>query len=123
MVSRARVTTIKRSFQPFEDLSDIGSPRADDHELLELPHMPEDPYFEAALQAPRCTISRLCPRPVRSRHAPPSPGLCSRSEHEMTNVAEDQPYDEDVLTYCISTLLYSRVGSEAEPEEDCEEEP
>ncbi|GKG39461.1 hypothetical protein Tco_0463606, partial [Tanacetum coccineum] len=38
---------------PFEDLSDIGSPRADDHEYLELPYyMPEDPYLEAALQAP-----------------------------------------------------------------------
>ncbi|GKA06186.1 hypothetical protein Tco_0685410 [Tanacetum coccineum] len=37
---------------PFEDLSDIGSPRANDHELLELPYIPEDPYFEAALQAP-----------------------------------------------------------------------
>ncbi|GKD37003.1 hypothetical protein Tco_1257210 [Tanacetum coccineum] len=29
---------------PFEGLSDIGSPRADDHEYLELPGMPEDPY-------------------------------------------------------------------------------
>ncbi|GJV05937.1 hypothetical protein Tco_1343593 [Tanacetum coccineum] len=34
---------------PFEDLSDIGSPRADDHEYLELPEMPEDPYVEANL--------------------------------------------------------------------------
>ncbi|GKB20625.1 hypothetical protein Tco_0854548 [Tanacetum coccineum] len=37
---------------PFEGLSDIGSPRADDHEYLELPWMLEDPYVEAALQAP-----------------------------------------------------------------------
>ncbi|GJR36278.1 retrovirus-related pol polyprotein from transposon TNT 1-94 [Tanacetum coccineum] len=37
---------------PFEGLSDIGSPRADDHEYLELPWMPKDPYVEAALQAP-----------------------------------------------------------------------
>ncbi|GJW75519.1 hypothetical protein Tco_0134889 [Tanacetum coccineum] len=36
---------------PFEDLSDIGSPRADDHEYLELSEMLEDPYVEAALQA------------------------------------------------------------------------
>ncbi|GKG02485.1 hypothetical protein Tco_0310121, partial [Tanacetum coccineum] len=34
---------------PFEGLSDIGSLRADDHEYLELPRMPEDPYVEAAL--------------------------------------------------------------------------
>ncbi|GJY73698.1 hypothetical protein Tco_0478129 [Tanacetum coccineum] len=36
---------------PYEDLSDIGSPRADDHEFLELHYMPEDLYVEAALQA------------------------------------------------------------------------
>ncbi|GKG64249.1 hypothetical protein Tco_0651350, partial [Tanacetum coccineum] len=36
---------------PYEDLSDIGSPRADDHEFLELCYMPEDPYVEASLQA------------------------------------------------------------------------
>ncbi|GJZ95475.1 hypothetical protein Tco_0667809, partial [Tanacetum coccineum] len=29
---------------PFEGLSNIGSPRADDHEYLELLWMPEDPY-------------------------------------------------------------------------------
>nr|GEV49983.1 hypothetical protein [Tanacetum cinerariifolium] len=31
---------------PFEELSDIGSPRDDDHEHLELPEMLEDPYVE-----------------------------------------------------------------------------
>nr|GFD29117.1 hypothetical protein [Tanacetum cinerariifolium] len=36
---------------PFEELSDIGSLRADDHEHLELPEMLEDPYVEVALQA------------------------------------------------------------------------
>nr|GEY56078.1 hypothetical protein [Tanacetum cinerariifolium] len=32
---------------PFEELSDIGSPRTDDHGHLELPEMLEDPYIEA----------------------------------------------------------------------------
>nr|GFD44674.1 hypothetical protein [Tanacetum cinerariifolium] len=36
----------------FEELSDIGSPRVDDHEHLMLPEMLEDPYVEVALQAP-----------------------------------------------------------------------
>ncbi|GJR78689.1 hypothetical protein Tco_0149474 [Tanacetum coccineum] len=49
---------------PYEDLSDIGSPRADDHELLEPPYMLEDPYAEAALQA--TTLSRFCGLPRRS---------------------------------------------------------
>nr|GFA87822.1 hypothetical protein [Tanacetum cinerariifolium] len=31
---------------PFEESPDIGSPRADDHEHLELPEMLEDPYVE-----------------------------------------------------------------------------
>nr|GEZ82059.1 hypothetical protein [Tanacetum cinerariifolium] len=37
---------------PFEELSDIGSSRADDHEHLMLPEMLEDPYMEVSLQAP-----------------------------------------------------------------------
>nr|GFD36513.1 hypothetical protein [Tanacetum cinerariifolium] len=37
---------------PFEELSDIGSLRADDYEHLMLPEMLEDPYVEVALQAP-----------------------------------------------------------------------
>ncbi|GKB60440.1 hypothetical protein Tco_0916626 [Tanacetum coccineum] len=44
--------TYTKVSSPFEGLSDIGSPRADDHEYLELPGMLEDPYVEAALQAP-----------------------------------------------------------------------
>nr|GEU65050.1 hypothetical protein [Tanacetum cinerariifolium] len=32
---------------PFEELSDIGSSRADDHEHLMLPEMLEDPYVES----------------------------------------------------------------------------
>nr|GFD62346.1 hypothetical protein [Tanacetum cinerariifolium] len=55
--------------------SDIGSPRADDHEYL---MMLEDPYVEVALQAP------------------PSPDYISGPEHADDEiVAEDQPYVED----------------------------
>ncbi|GJV26781.1 hypothetical protein Tco_1383229 [Tanacetum coccineum] len=36
--------TYTKVSSPFEDLSNIGSPRDDDHEYLELPGMPEDPY-------------------------------------------------------------------------------
>ncbi|GJV56138.1 hypothetical protein Tco_1457143 [Tanacetum coccineum] len=54
---------------PFEGLSDIGSPRADDHEYLELPGMPEDPYVEAALQAP--PSPDYVPGPEEPEQAPP----------------------------------------------------
>nr|GFD29121.1 hypothetical protein [Tanacetum cinerariifolium] len=47
--SRVTYTDIS---SPFEELSDIGSPRGDDHEHLMLPKMLEDPYVEVALQAP-----------------------------------------------------------------------
>nr|GEZ55609.1 hypothetical protein [Tanacetum cinerariifolium] len=46
------VVTYTDISSPFEELSDIGSPRADDHEHFELPEMLEDPYVEVALQAP-----------------------------------------------------------------------
>nr|GEX72184.1 hypothetical protein [Tanacetum cinerariifolium] len=37
---------------PFEELSDIGSPRAYDHEHLKLPEMLEDPYVESPEYVP-----------------------------------------------------------------------
>nr|GEU57056.1 reverse transcriptase domain-containing protein [Tanacetum cinerariifolium] len=43
---------IKAFTVPFEELSDIGSPRVDDYENLELPEMLEDPYIEIH-QSPR----------------------------------------------------------------------
>ncbi|GJS64765.1 putative reverse transcriptase domain-containing protein [Tanacetum coccineum] len=84
---------------PFEDLSDIGSPRADDHELLELPYIPEDPYFEAALQAP------------------PSPDYVPGPEHDDDEiVAEDQPYAEDASP--IATRDGGRRLVDIEEDED-----
>ncbi|GKB65339.1 hypothetical protein Tco_0921525 [Tanacetum coccineum] len=46
---------------PFEDLSDIGSPRADDQELLEPPYMLEDPFKRTLSYG--TTFSRLCAWP------------------------------------------------------------
>ncbi|GJS33224.1 hypothetical protein Tco_0531606 [Tanacetum coccineum] len=88
---------------PFEDLSDIGSPRADDHELLELPHLPEDPYLEAALQAP------------------PSPDYVRHSDRE--SLAEDQPYAEDASPIALSPDYVPESDPEADPEEDDDEDP
>nr|GFD14158.1 hypothetical protein [Tanacetum cinerariifolium] len=56
---------------PFEELSDIGSPRADDHEHLMLPEMLEDLYVEVALQAP--PSQDYIPGPEEPEQAPPSP--------------------------------------------------
>nr|GEY09738.1 putative reverse transcriptase domain-containing protein [Tanacetum cinerariifolium] len=78
----------------FEDLSDIGSPRADDHEHLELPGMLEDSYVEVALQAP--PSPDYIPDPEEPEPAPPLPDYVPGSEHADDEIiAEDQPYAED----------------------------
>nr|GEZ54217.1 hypothetical protein [Tanacetum cinerariifolium] len=92
---------------PFEELSDIGSPRADDHEHLMLPEMLEDPYVEVALQAP--PSPDYIPGPEEPEQAPPSPDYISGPEHADDEiVAEDQPYAEDAspIAYPICSLGY-----------------
>nr|GFC30121.1 hypothetical protein [Tanacetum cinerariifolium] len=75
---------------PFEELSDIGSPTADDHEHFMLPKMLEDPYVEVALQAP--PSPDYIPGPVEPKQAPPSPDYVPGPEHADDEiVAEDQP--------------------------------
>ncbi|GJY54314.1 hypothetical protein Tco_0445978 [Tanacetum coccineum] len=80
---------------PFKGLSDIGSPRADDHEYLELLGMPEDPYVEAAL---------------------------SHTLHPDT-LAEDQPYTEDASPTAQSPDYVPESDPEADPEEDDDKDP
>ncbi|GJR83533.1 putative reverse transcriptase domain-containing protein [Tanacetum coccineum] len=107
---------------PFEGLSDIGSPRADDHEYLELPWMPEDPYVEAALQAP--PSPDYVPGPEEPEQAPPSPDYVPGPEHANDEiVAEDQPYAEDASPTAQSPDYVSESDPEADPEEDDDEDP
>ncbi|GJX66687.1 hypothetical protein Tco_0301030 [Tanacetum coccineum] len=78
---------------PFEGLSDIGSPRADDHEYLELPWMPEDPYVEAALQAP--PSPDYVPGPKEPEQAPPSPDYVPGPEHADSDPKADPEENDD----------------------------
>ncbi|GJW17976.1 hypothetical protein Tco_0025412 [Tanacetum coccineum] len=81
---------------PFEDLLDIGSPRADDHEYLELTWMPEDPYVEAALQAP--PSPDYVSGPEEPEYAPPLPDYVRGPEHaddEISNPEADPEEDDD----------------------------
>ncbi|GKC49010.1 hypothetical protein Tco_1071755, partial [Tanacetum coccineum] len=66
---------------PFEDLSDIGSPRVDG-----LPMILEDPYVEAALQAPPS------PNYVPGPEYPPSPVYVSELVYP-----EFMPPEDDML--------------------------
>nr|GFA77177.1 hypothetical protein [Tanacetum cinerariifolium] len=85
---------------PFEELSDIGSPRADDHEHLMLPEMLEDSY------------------------APSSPDYVPGPEHADDEiVAEDQPYAEDASPIAQSPEYVPESDFEAHPEDDDDEDP
>ncbi|GJW04174.1 hypothetical protein Tco_1563030 [Tanacetum coccineum] len=107
---------------PFEGLSDIGSPRADDHEYLELPGMPEDPYVEAALQAP--PSPDYVPGPEEPEQAPPSPDYVPGPEHADDEiVAKDQPYAKDASPTAQSPDYVSESDPEVDPEEDDDEDP
>ncbi|GJT93909.1 hypothetical protein Tco_1082754 [Tanacetum coccineum] len=107
---------------PFEGLSDIGSPRADDHEYLELPGMPEDPYVEAALQAP--PSPDYVPGPEEPEQAPPLPDYVPGPEHTDDEiVAEDQPDAEDASPTAQSLDYVLESDPEADPEEDDDEDP
>nr|GEY54841.1 hypothetical protein [Tanacetum cinerariifolium] len=91
---------------PLEELSDIGSPRADDHEYLMLPEILEDPYVEVALQAP------------------PSQNYVPGPEHADDEiVAEDQPYAEDASPIAQSPEYVPESDFEMHPEDDDDEDP
>ncbi|GKE40067.1 hypothetical protein Tco_1463472 [Tanacetum coccineum] len=87
----------------FKGLLDIGSPRADDHEYLELPWMLKDPYPE---------------------QAPPSPDYVPGPEHADDEiVAEDQPYAKDASPTAQSPDYVLESDTEADPKEDDDEDP
>ncbi|GKB20708.1 hypothetical protein Tco_0854631 [Tanacetum coccineum] len=107
---------------PFKGLLDIGSPRADDHEYLELLRMLEDPYVEAALQAlPSPNYVHGLEEP---KQAPPSPDYVPGLEHvDDEIVAEDQPDAEDASPTAQSPDYVPESDPEADPEEDDDEDP
>nr|GEY46642.1 putative reverse transcriptase domain-containing protein [Tanacetum cinerariifolium] len=104
---------------PFEELSYIGSSRADDHEYL---MMLEDPYVEVALQAP--PSPDYIPGPEEPEQAPPSPDYVPGPEHADDEiVAEDQPYAEDASPIAQSPEYVSESDFEAHPEDDDNKDP
>ncbi|GKC45106.1 hypothetical protein Tco_1062828 [Tanacetum coccineum] len=95
------VVTYTEVSNPFEGLSDIGSPRADDHEYLELLGMPEEP-----------------------EQAPPLPDYIPGPEHADDEiVAEEQPYAEDASATAQSPDYVPESDPEEDPEEDDDEDP
>nr|GEZ86854.1 hypothetical protein [Tanacetum cinerariifolium] len=104
---------------PFEELSDIGSPRADDHEYL---MMIEDPYVEVALQAP--PSPDYMPGPEEPEQAPLSPDYIPGPEYTDDEiVAEDQPYAEEASPIAQSPKYVPESDFEMHPEDDDDEDP
>nr|GEY24697.1 hypothetical protein [Tanacetum cinerariifolium] len=107
---------------PFEELSDIGSPRVDDHEHFELPEMLEDPYIEVALQAP--LSPDYIPGPEEPEQAPPSPDYISGPEPADDEiVAEEQSYAKDASPIAQSPEYVPESNFEAHLEDDDDEDP
>nr|GFA53234.1 putative reverse transcriptase domain-containing protein [Tanacetum cinerariifolium] len=107
---------------PFEEFSDIGSPRADDHEHLMLCEMLEDPYVEVALQAP--PSPDYIPGLEEPEQAPPSPDYVPGLEHTDDEiVTEDQPYAEDASPIAQSPEYVPEYDFKAHPEDDDDEDP
>nr|GEX28557.1 putative reverse transcriptase domain-containing protein [Tanacetum cinerariifolium] len=104
---------------PFEELSDIGSPRADDHEYLMLPEMLEDPYVEIALQAP--PSPDYIPGPEKPEQAPPSPDYSPEyvpeSDFEVhLEDDDDEDHEEDPVDY------HADGGDDSDDEEESSED-
>nr|GFA62006.1 hypothetical protein [Tanacetum cinerariifolium] len=107
---------------PFKELSNIRSPRANDHEHLMLPEMLEDPYVEVALQAP--PSPDYIPGPEEPEQAPPSPDYILGPENADDEiVAEDQPYAEDASPIAQSPQYVPESDFEAHPKDDDDEDP
>nr|GFA85540.1 hypothetical protein [Tanacetum cinerariifolium] len=117
-----RGVTYKDISSPFEELSHIGSPRADDHEHLMLPEMLEDPYVEVALQEP--PSPDYIPGPEEPEHAPPLPDYVPGPEHADDEiVAEDQPYAEDASPIAQLPEYVPESDFEAHLEDDDDKDP
>ncbi|GJV41598.1 hypothetical protein Tco_1420038 [Tanacetum coccineum] len=101
---------------PYEDLSDIGSPRADDHELLELPYMPEDPYVEAALQAP--PSPDYVPGP-ESQGMHTFADYVPGAEHADDEIdAEEPPKCRGCLPMHYYLIMFRKEMADEDPDED-----
>ncbi|GJT69372.1 hypothetical protein Tco_1028658 [Tanacetum coccineum] len=106
--SEDSMVTYMEVSSPFEDLSDIGSPRVIIHGYDGLPMMPEDPYayVEAALQAPLSPDYVFGPK--EPKQAPPPPDFVpepvyqsyiTESDPEEDPEEDDKDPEEDPADY------------------------
>nr|GFD15197.1 hypothetical protein [Tanacetum cinerariifolium] len=98
---------------PFEELSDIGSPRADDCEHLMLPEMLEDPYVEVSLRAPPSLD--YMPGPEEPEQAPPSPDYVPEADEEEEEKEEEHPAPVGSVVVAPTAADQAPSAKETEP--------
>ncbi|GJX80933.1 hypothetical protein Tco_0329082 [Tanacetum coccineum] len=109
---------------PFEDLSDIGSPGVVVYGYNRLPMMPEEPYVEAALQAPPPSPDYM-PGP-KDPQAPPPLDFVPKPVYPEFMPPEDDvlPAEEQPLPAAVSPTAESPgYIDESDPDEGPEEDP
>ncbi|GKE67933.1 hypothetical protein Tco_1522094 [Tanacetum coccineum] len=84
--------TYREVSSPFQDLSDIGSPRVDG-----LPMMLEDPYF----MSPEVDVLPVEDHPLPAAISPTAnlPGYITESNPEEDLEEDDEDYKEDLADY------------------------
>nr|GFA16663.1 hypothetical protein [Tanacetum cinerariifolium] len=102
----------------FEELSYIGSPRADDHEHLMLPEMLEDPYVKVALQAP--PSPDYIPGPEEPEQTPLSPDYVLGPEHADDEIADEEEEEEEHPSPADSIFVAPTAADHAPSTEETE---
>nr|GEY22927.1 hypothetical protein [Tanacetum cinerariifolium] len=92
---------------PFEHLSDIGSPRVDG-----LPMVPQDPYVQAALQAPPSSDY------VSGPEHPPSPDYVPKFIPKPPVYPEFMPAEDDILLVEEQPLPHPLLRDEGDDEDE-----
>ncbi|GKA37640.1 hypothetical protein Tco_0724205 [Tanacetum coccineum] len=118
--SEDSMVTYTELSSPFEDLSDIGSLGVD-----RFPMMLEDPYVEAALQAPPSPdyvpSAEHPPSPVYVPYVPEPVYLEFMPPEDDVLLAEEQPLPIVVSAIADSPGYITESYLEEDPEEDCED--
>ncbi|GKF75432.1 hypothetical protein Tco_0224876, partial [Tanacetum coccineum] len=106
---------------PFKGLSVIGSPRADDHEYLELPWMLEDPYPDAEDASPTAQSPDYVPESGPEAH--PKEDDDEDPEEDHVDYSADGGDDEDDEDEPSEEDEDDDVNMEADEDEEEEEHP
>nr|GEZ95112.1 putative reverse transcriptase domain-containing protein [Tanacetum cinerariifolium] len=104
---------------PFEELSNIGSSRDDDHEHLKLPEMVEDPYVESPEYVPESDFE-VHPEDDDEEDPKENPGSSEDDEDDDMDIEADEEEEEhpapvDSIVVASTTADQAPSAEETEP--------